>query len=102
MKVRLIGQKAMNLILKDMAGVKDAVHDEAQRISVRAKARLAPHRDTGRARVLVVRGEVDSYVVLDDEAAMSIEFGHFVKDENGNTGKYVRGLYILSGAAGLI
>lgn len=100
-KVQIIGQKAMNMILKDKDGVQDAVHDKAEEIGQRAELRLSGHRRTGAANVLVKRGDVDSYVILDDDAAMSIEFGHWYTNGNGEP-KYVPGLYIITGAAGLV
>lgn len=99
-KVQIIGQKAMNIILKDKDGVQDAVYDEAKKIGQKAELRLSSHRRTGEANVLVKRGDVDSYVILDDPAAMSIEFGHWYVNGNGED-KYVPGLYIITGAAGL-
>ncbi|GGM64787.1 hypothetical protein GCM10012275_39210 [Longimycelium tulufanense] len=98
MKIDLDSQKKMNHVLKDLEGVQLAVSGKAQTFGGRAKMRLAPHRDRGDAKVVVRRGHVDSYVILDDEAAMSIEFGHF----HNVTGEWVEGLYIITGATGLI
>lgn len=94
----VIGQKSMNKIVSHLEGVGLAVHETAREIGGKAESRLATHRDTGAAEIEVERGDVDSYVSLVDEAAVSIEFGH----KNAQTGRYVHGLYIVTGAAGLI
>lgn len=80
-------------------GVRAAVTDEAIKIGTRATLRLAAHRDTGHAEIEVSKGTkgVDSFVSLVDDAAMSIEFGH----RHNRSGEFVRGLYIITGAAGL-
>jgi hypothetical protein len=102
MSVQLIGQTAMNHVISHLGGVKDAVKDEAQEIGHRADARLAAHRYSGAADVNVTSGGVDSFVNLEDPAALSIEFGHWVKGKyETETPKYVPGLYIITGAAGL-
>ncbi|ERB55488.1 hypothetical protein N806_31195 [Rhodococcus sp. P27] len=100
--VRLIGQKAMNRVVSHIDGVKAAVADQALEIGVKAEMRLNMHRYSGNASISVTQGDVDSFVNLDDPAAMSIEFGHMVKGKyESDTPKYVAGLYIITGAAGL-
>lgn len=101
MKVRLIGQKAMNYVVSGIDEVKDAVDSEAREIGRRAEARLASHRETGNAHIDVNTRGKDALVSLVDRAALSIEFGHYVVNQHGPTGKYVPGLYIVTGAAGL-
>lgn len=100
--VQLIGQKAMNHVVSHLGEVKGAVSDKAQNVGQVAEARLAAHHDTGHAKVTVTHGDVDSFVNLEDEAALSIEFGHMVKGKfETDTPKKVPGLYIITGAAGL-
>lgn len=97
--MRLIGDKAMNRKVSHLGGVRLEVRQEAEQRGSRARANLSAHRRTGRASVDVEHGDVDSFIVLRDQSvqsAMSIEFGHSWK------GKHVRGLYIISGAAGLV
>jgi hypothetical protein len=102
MAVQLIGDKAMNHVVSHIDGVRAAVYGEAVEIHGRAETRLAAHKHSGRAKVTVTRGDVDSFVNLDDKAAMSIEFGHMVKGKfEGKGQSYVPGLYIITGAAGL-
>ncbi|GAB4584404.1 DUF5403 family protein [Nocardia sp. IFM 10818] len=102
MGVRLIGEKAMNQVISHLDGVKGAAAAEANEIGSRAESRLAGHRRSGRAKVTVTHGDVDSFVNLEDPAAMSIEFGHMVKGKyETEEPKYVPGLYIITGAAGL-
>lgn len=97
MAVKLISQKSMNQVISHLPGVKAAIRQKAQQIGARAEARLAGHRYEGQAGISITHGDVDSFVNLDDDAAMSIEFGH----EHNFTGKHVEGLYIITGAAGL-
>lgn len=102
MAVRLISKTAMNHVISHLEGVKAAVYAEAVAISGRAEGRLAGHRFSGRAKVTVTQGDVDSFVNLEDPAAMSIEFGHWVKGKYETAQpKFVAGLYIITGAAGL-
>lgn len=100
--VRLINDKAMNRVVSRLPEVHYEVVDAALDVGVKAEAKLASHKKTGRAEVTVTEGDVDAFVNLDDPAAMSIEFGHFVKGKfEGDEPKYVGGLYIITGAAGL-
>lgn len=99
---RLISRTAMNHVVSHLPGVKAAVYFEARDIGARAEARLAMHKTTGNASISVTRGDVDSFVNLEDPAALSIEFGHWVGGKyRRSTPKYVPGLYIITGAAGL-
>jgi hypothetical protein len=91
------GQKVMNQIISHLDGVPDAVHDVAQDRAGQSKALLAGHRDTGAAEITVTRGETDSFVNLDDPAALSIEFGHWVKGKyERDTPQFVPGIYVLT------
>lgn len=103
--VDLISEKSMNELVSKMPGVRDAVREHAGEVYFRAVANLQGHRDTGAATI-----EIDtpsSYehwgvnVWLVDPAALSIEFGHYVRMANGFP-RFVAGLYILSKAAGLM
>jgi hypothetical protein len=96
-RVRLISQKAMNHTISHLGGVKLSIRGTAQKIGGKAETRLAAHRDEGHAEISITYGDTDSFVNLDDEAALSIEFGH----THNFTGKHVEGLYIVTGAAGL-
>lgn len=97
MAVRLVGQKRMNHIVSHEDGVKASVRAKAVEIGSLAQAILAGHRDEGHAYISVTYGDTDSFVNLEDKAAMSIEFGH----KHNFTGKDVRALHIITGAAGL-
>jgi hypothetical protein len=100
---RLISQKAMNRVVSHLDEVKSEVAEKALEVGLRAEARLAGHRRTGRAQVTVTQGDVDAFVNLEDPAVLSIEFGHMVKGKfETDVPKYVPGLYIITGAAGLI
>lgn len=101
--VRLIGQKAMNRVISHIPGVRAAVAAKAAEVAAVAEMRLAAHRHSGRARIDVTHGDVDSFVNFEDPAVLSIEFGHFVGGKfETDEPKYVPGLYIITGAAGLL
>lgn len=96
--IKLDSQKVMNRKISHLPGVKGAVRATAQKIGAKAEAKLAAHRYEGHASISITHGGVDSFVNLDDEAALSIEFGHI----HNWTGERIEGLYIVTGAAGLI
>jgi hypothetical protein len=101
-KVRLKGKKFINTVVSHQEGTKAAVYDEAVEIGGRAEMRLNMAKNrTGASQIKVERGDVDSYVVLDDPAAMQIEFGHWLVYYGHETPVYIPGLYVLHGAAGL-
>lgn len=89
---------ALNHVISKIGGVRDAVHDEGKKIGHKAEARLAQHHDTGAAHIDVDRHLVDTLVSLVDNAALSIEFGHI----HNVSGKPVAGLYVLTGASGML
>ena len=94
--VWLISDEAMRTKIAHLPEVIAAVHDAAEENGAKAAARLAAHRDTGAASISVTQGDVDSFVNLDDPAALSIQFGHMVKGKyETDEPKYVPGLYIL-------
>lgn len=97
MKIYLIPDKRMNKRVSHLPGVVKSVRNQANRIADKAEVRLAAHRYEGQAEITVSYGRTDSFVNLDDPAALSIEFGH----DHNVTGKPVKGLYIVTGAAGL-
>jgi hypothetical protein len=88
----------------------DAVDDEAMKAAVKAEALLAAHREQGHARILLEKGRVDAYVVLDDErglfAALSIEYGRGALKPGQNKAfpngaAATEGLFILHRATGI-
>lgn len=83
-------------IVAHLPGVRDAVRHQAEDIADRARTTLARHRDTGTAEIEVTHGATDAHVSLVDDAALSIEYGHFTPD-----GTPVPGLRILRDAAEL-
>lgn len=80
-------------------GVRAAVRVAAEGIADKARANLAEHRETGESRIVVVHDAVDSLVVLDDPASMSIEFGHgaYVRKDGRHVGAS-EGIHVLRGA----
>jgi hypothetical protein len=89
-------------IVAHLPGVKAAVRKAADDIANRARATLAQHRDTGTAEIDVTRGATDAHVSLVDDAALSIEYGHFTDDGAVDAHvTYVPGLRILRDAADL-
>ncbi len=75
---------------------RDGVDDHALKAAGRAEARLAGHKHDGHARIDIEHGDVDAYVVLDDErglaAALSIEFGRPKKGDMKPT-RILRGAF---------
>jgi hypothetical protein len=101
MGVYLIPWTPMNYAISGLAGVRAAVKAKAMQIADDAEGRLSAHHypvDTTEATISVTSGKVDSFVNLDDTGggAMGIEFGHRTQD-----GHQVRGLHIITGAAGI-
>lgn len=80
-------------VVAHLPGVVTAVSREADRRAATARVRLAAHRRTGAAKIVVDRGATDSVISLEDEAALAIEFGH----ADAGTGRPVEGLHIMSG-----
>lgn len=79
MAVRLIPDQEMNHVVSHLPGVVRAVNAKAQEGAGRARGVLAEHRAEGHSRITVTRGDVDSFVNLDDtrgdRAAAAIEYG---------------------------
>jgi hypothetical protein len=115
--VQLIGRKALNRIVAHLPECKDGVHKEAKQIGRRAEANLAAargsthwhkiHGPSHTTRISVSQGEVDSFVNMDGEDPMAIEFGHAPSGVFGKGGEFghletkaPHGLYILTSAAG--
>lgn len=95
--VQLISDEAMRSLVAHLPGVVDAVNDTAKERASISRAKLAAHRYSGAAQITVTRGGVDSFVNLDDPAALSIEFGHWVKGKyETETPKFVPGIYVLT------
>lgn len=93
--LKLDGQRKMNHKISHIKGVKRAVRRTGNEIGSVASARLAGHRDTGAAKIEVSMGDTDAIVSLVDEAALSIEFGHYLgSEELGSTRRFVRGLHL--------
>lgn len=82
-------------------GVKAATKAGAEVTGAKAEANLAMHRYEGQAKIEVTQGNVvDAFVNLVDPNALSIEFGHNIKQtKDGPILGYVPGLGILRGAA---
>lgn len=98
---------AVDKALANAAVVQDRLDVGAFEIGVRAEDLLLEHRQEGHARIVIEKGDVDRYIILDDdggdEAALSIEFGRagYIDPETGETYGAMEGLYILTQAANL-
>ncbi|ONI83497.1 hypothetical protein ALI22I_33940 [Saccharothrix sp. ALI-22-I] len=88
------------------------VQDDLDRIALdraeNAEARLAEHRHDGDAQISIDVGDIDRYVVLDDErglmAALSIEFGRAPvppTEDNPDGRAGMEGLGVLRDAMGM-
>lgn len=93
--IDLMNEKQLNKKISHMPGVRGAVYEVGKEIGQIAEGRLAPHRKTGAAHIEVSRGTVDTFVSLVDEAALSIEFGHYLGSQSrGLNRQFVRGLHL--------
>jgi hypothetical protein len=75
-KIRL--QKSLERTIAHTDELESQLGDIAYGITVRARANLAAHRNTGEHKVTQTKGRVDHYVNLVGPAALSIEEGHVV------------------------
>lgn len=95
MSIELLNEKKMNKTISHEKGVVGAVRGAAQELGGIVSGRLAPHRKTGHAHIEVTHGKVDAYVSLVDEAALSIEFGHYMgREELGTKRRFIPGLHL--------
>lgn len=95
MAYELLRDDKMNETVANLSGVKGSVRKTANEMRVIVEGRLAPHRKTGQARIEVSYGKTDAYVSLVDPAALSIEFGHYLGNEElGSKRYFVRGLHL--------
>lgn len=67
--------QSCNDTVAHLSGVVAAVAAEAAEAGGRAEAILRTHFHTGASSIEVTHGDVDSWVSLVDDAAVSIEFG---------------------------
>src|SRR5690606_15798559 len=103
-KVTVYPPKMVNRRVVRQPGVRAATYEAAQEIGAKARANMARHRFHGNEtdhEVTVTRGRVDAFVNLEGPAPGAVEIGHWYKGNLGVTPKFVPGLYIITGAAGL-
>lgn len=98
-----VGGKKLTKIIAMTEQAQAGVDGVAQKIGVEAEGLLAAHVHDGHSRITLEKGDVDAYVVLDDErgqaAAMTIEFG---RQANADGNGAMEGLAVLRRASGLI
>lgn len=89
------------MLVRTKPGIKRATKSAADEVGAKAQANLAAHRYEGQAKIEVEQGAVvDAFVNLVDPNALSIEFGHNIKQTKGGPVLgYVPGLGILRRAA---
>jgi hypothetical protein len=97
---RVRGQKIQRFIATQ-PGVQAATRGQARAIAELAQGVLAEHVHFGHSRITMEHGDVDWYVVLNDErgqrAAIAIEYGRSEGAPNGPS----KGVWALHLAAGL-
>lgn len=94
--------KALRGVNARMPQVQAALELRAEAIRLAADALFASHDHPGGHRIESGRGDVDRTVSLVGPAALSVEFGHFAGPRTeGADRTFVKGLHILSRAAGL-
>jgi len=86
---RVNGRKLTKVIAM-LPEVQASVDEHTLEIGADAEAILASHRDEGHAKIVVDKGKVDGYVILEDEAPMSIEFGR--SHHQNEDGEWVGGM----------
>ncbi|WP_371671229.1 DUF5403 family protein [Streptomyces sp. NBC_00289] len=109
-----VGRHKLEKYIALLPGVQAALEEVQFDVAARAEALLLAHRLEGHSSIDVERGDVDRYVILDDErgkkAALSIEFGRAAdvvvkKDKDGQPHLVMQsaseGLFILARAANL-
>lgn len=93
--------RTTNARVAHIRGVRREVRSEGNDIASRARTRLSAHRRTGALHIETEEGTTDVVVSLVDEgnsvAAAAIEFGW----THPQSGRWVEGLNILRGAAGI-
>jgi len=88
--------KSCNRVVARLPGVKGAVKSRAEILGARARGILGAHRETGRARIIVTQGRLDSFVSLEDPAAAALEYGREAGvSASGRAYPAQAGLYIL-------
>lgn len=97
------GKRGIQKIVAMSDDVQDGLDDFQLEVALRAESLLRQHRETGNAKIELERGRIDRYVVLDDPAALSIEFGRagYIDPDTEEEWGGSPPLYILSRAAHL-
>lgn len=115
--VKLIGERALNLVITGLPGVRGKMREEASAVADAAKAGLEEARASTRWFKIIgpghltfvdtSHGDVDAFANLHAPNPMAIEFGHEPSGVFGPGGRYAgtktkapEGLYILHRAAG--
>lgn len=105
--LKKVNGRKLTKIIAVHQGVQDYLEEVTFEIAVRAEEALIEHRQDGHSKIDVEHGDVDWYVVLDDErgqdAAMSIEFGRagYLDPETGLVKGAMEPLYILTDATNI-
>ena len=95
----MISRKSVNKIVANLPGVKISVYNNAVTIGDKAFADLRRHYYRGESSIEIEQLKTDTIVNLVDPWASSIEFGHWSVSDTDV--KWVRGLYIITRAAGI-
>lgn len=94
-----MSEKGFNEMLAHHPDVQANLKRRASRVAERAAARHAAHRDTGDSYITLEHGDVDWYIVLNDERglehAWNIEYGQTDRD-----GEFRDGIHTLSAEVG--
>lgn len=95
-KINLYSKMERTLAHQD--DVEAILGDEAFKITLVARGKLAEHRKTGEHRITQTKGTVDHFVNLEGGNALSVEEGHF---SNSHTEIiYVDGIHVLRDSIG--
>lgn len=105
---RRVGRQKIERLIAQHMTVQKRMDDITLERAAKAEALLAAHRHDGHASIDVEQGDIDRYVVLDDErgllAALSIEYGRkstAPTEDNPEGSAGMDGLWVLHDAMGL-
>lgn len=85
--------KSLEKVIAHGDEVERALGDIGFGVLQRARSNLAKHHKTGSHKITQTKGNVDHYINLEGEAALSVENGWHTSD-----GLFVKGLDIVKGA----
>lgn len=100
-RVTISDTKRLRGVNAHMPQVQAAIDAKTLEIGLAAEALFAPHDHPGGHRIEVDKASTDGFVSLVGPIPLAVEFGHYAGPRDKPDRKFVKGLHILSRAAGL-